>query len=311
MAYQTTNRGVELIKEHEGLRLTKYLDAVGKPTIGYGHLILPGENYQRITREQAESLFEVDLDIHEREVARLVTVPLNNNQFSALVSFTFNLGPTKLSRSTLLKKLNAGDYAGAAREFSRWVYGKVGGKNKRLAGLIRRRADEKSLFLTPGQVEPAPVNLGHLDSVDVVAPDAVIEPVDAAITELSTGGPLAESGESVGAQPNASPSILAQAGQIVSSPDSPARKIITGNTGAVAKPGAVLAILTAVWNWIETHPGLVVTVIVCGTLVFLAVYFREFLEKKIEAAINGDPYKHNVEFVRRDPARPIMGFMRK
>lgn len=140
-----SNKGISLIESFEGLRLAKYLDVVGKPTIGYGHLILPSESFPApITEAQAEALLLKDLGISESGVSKSVKVPLNQNQFDALVSFTFNLGVGNLQSSTLLKKLNAGDYAGAADEFLRW--NKAGGKE--VAGLTRRRAAERSLFLS-------------------------------------------------------------------------------------------------------------------------------------------------------------------
>lgn len=142
---QTGPNGLSLVKSFEGLRLTKYQDVVGKWTIGYGHLILPSESFPApITESQAEALLRKDLSISEAGVSNLVKVPINQNQFDALVSFTFNLGVGNLQNSTLLKKLNAGDKQGAADEFLRW--NKAGGKE--VAGLTRRRAAERSLFLS-------------------------------------------------------------------------------------------------------------------------------------------------------------------
>lgn len=136
--------GLALIKSFEGLRLEKYKDAVGKWTIGYGHLILPNESFPRpITEAEAEALLRADLQMTERGVHKLVTVDLNQNQFDALVSFTFNLGAGNLQTSTLLKLLNQGQYAQAADQFPRW--NKAGGKV--LAGLTRRREAERGLFL--------------------------------------------------------------------------------------------------------------------------------------------------------------------
>lgn len=141
---KTGNKGVALIKQFEGLVLKVYKDAVGLPTIGYGHLIKAGEKFTTLTEAEAESLLKSDLKQFEDCVAKVVTVPLNQNQFDALVSFAFNLGCANLKSSTLLKKLNAGDFAGAANEFLRWD--KAGGKV--LVGLTRRRTAEKTLFLS-------------------------------------------------------------------------------------------------------------------------------------------------------------------
>lgn len=142
---QTGREGIELIKGFEGLRLSKYQDVVGKWTIGYGHLILPNESFPNpLTEKQAEDLLRKDLATSEAGVTRQVKVKLSQQQFDALVSFTFNLGAGNLQSSTLLKKLNAGDYSGAADELLRW--NKAGGKE--VAGLTRRRAAERKLFLS-------------------------------------------------------------------------------------------------------------------------------------------------------------------
>jgi len=138
--------GLALIKSFEGLRLEKYKDAVGKWTIGYGHLILPDEKFPHaITEAEAEALLRTDLLMTERGVHKAVTVALNQNQFDALVAFTFNLGAGNLQSSTLLKLLNQGEYAQAADQFLRW--NKAGGKV--LAGLTKRREAERALFLKP------------------------------------------------------------------------------------------------------------------------------------------------------------------
>jgi lysozyme len=134
--------GLDLIKSFEGLRLNAYRDAVGVWTIGYGHTagVRAG---QAITAAQAEDYLRSDVRRFENAVNAAVKVPLNDNQFAALVSFTYNLGEGALQRSTLLRLLNSGDYAGAAREFDKWV--NAGGQ--RLAGLVRRRDAEQALFV--------------------------------------------------------------------------------------------------------------------------------------------------------------------
>lgn len=138
-----SEKGINLIKRFEGLRLEAYLDSVDIPTIGYGHTrgVKLG---QTITQEQADALLEEDIHEFELAIQRLVHVNLTQNQFDALVSFTFNLGIGSLKQSTLLKKLNAGDIVGAANEFNRWVY--AGGK--KLTGLVKRRSAERLLFIT-------------------------------------------------------------------------------------------------------------------------------------------------------------------
>ncbi len=142
--------GAALIKSYEALRLEAYLPTPDDvPTIGWGHTkgVKMGDT---CTEEQAEAWFREDVAEFEGYVNELVSVPLTQNQFDALVSFAFNVGPDidadtipeGLGDSTLLKKLNAGDYHGAARCFKAWnkQRGKV------LAGLTRRRAEEARLF---------------------------------------------------------------------------------------------------------------------------------------------------------------------
>lgn len=144
---QTSDKGIALIKEFEGCKLTAYQDSVGVWTIGYGWTKpvdgKPIRAGMTIKQETAERLLKTGLVSYESDVSRLVKVDLTQGQFDALVSFTYNLGARSLSTSTLLRKLNAGDYAGAADEFLRW--NKAGGKV--LNGLTRRREAERDLFL--------------------------------------------------------------------------------------------------------------------------------------------------------------------
>lgn len=140
----TSQKGVDLIKSFEGLKLTAYKDSVGIPTIGFGHTGPDVFMGQVITESQADSILKADLTKFEKGVAELIKVPLNENQHAALISFSFNLGLGNLKSSTLLRKLNSMDYAGAANEFERW--NRAGGKI--LSGLTRRRLAEKELFLS-------------------------------------------------------------------------------------------------------------------------------------------------------------------
>ncbi|WP_410734264.1 lysozyme [Citrobacter freundii] len=145
---QTSDKGIALIKQFEGCKLTAYQDSVGVWTIGYGWTQpvdgKPIRAGMTIKQETAERLLKTGLVSYESDVSRLVKVGLTQEQFDALVSFTYNLGARSLSTSTLLRKLNAGDYAGAADEFLRW--NKAGGKV--LNGLSRRREAERALFLS-------------------------------------------------------------------------------------------------------------------------------------------------------------------
>ncbi len=135
--------GLELIKKFEGCKLKSYLCPAGVPTIGYGHTY--GVKLDRtISIQEAEVLLDHDYQEAEDDVLEVVTVPLTDNQLGALTSFVFNLGKGNFGSSTLLKKINKGDFTGAANEFDRWIFS----KGVKLNGLIARRAAEKELFLT-------------------------------------------------------------------------------------------------------------------------------------------------------------------
>lgn len=147
---QINKAGLDLVKEFEGLyqllpsgMVKAYLDPVRVPTIGWGHTegVKMGDI---ITIQEAENYLSKDLKNFEAAVSKLVKVSLGDNEFSALVSFTFNLGIGALAQSTLLKHLNNDKRQQAANEFLRWV--KAGGTV--LPGLVRRREAEKKLFLT-------------------------------------------------------------------------------------------------------------------------------------------------------------------
>ncbi|CAM9320124.1 unnamed protein product, partial [Phaeothamnion confervicola] len=139
---QLNESGLAIIRQNEGLRLDAYLDPVGIPTIGYGHTA-GVQLGQHITTEQAESYLRDDLAGAEASVQNEVKVPLNDNQYSALVSFVFNIGGPQFQDSTLLKLLNQGDFAGAAEQFAQWTH--AGGQE--LPGLVNRRQAERALFL--------------------------------------------------------------------------------------------------------------------------------------------------------------------
>lgn len=136
--------GLELIKRFEGCRLTTYLCAAGVPTIGWGHTV-DVKLGQKITQHQADVMLQSDLEIYEEGVEKLLKgTPVNENQFSALVSLSYNIGLANLANSTLLKLLRRGDVAGAAGQFERWALA----KGVRLEGLAKRRKAERSLFTT-------------------------------------------------------------------------------------------------------------------------------------------------------------------
>ena len=141
---QINQKGVDLIKSFEGLRLKSYRDSGGVWTIGYGHTQNVKEN-QEISEQQAEEYLKADLHWAEEAVEECVMVDVTPNQFAALVSFAYNVGSVSLRDSTLLMCINRKNFAGAADQFQRWIY--AGGDV--LEGLIRRREAEKALFLSP------------------------------------------------------------------------------------------------------------------------------------------------------------------
>lgn len=139
-----SNVGIDLICSFEGLRLKAYDDGVGVWTIGYGTTMINGTKVKKgdtCTLEQAKSYMANDLKKFESAVNQ-VKVPLNQNQYDALVSLAYNIGVSAFLNSTLFKKLNAKDYKGAAAQFDRW--NRAGGKVMR--GLTNRRAKERKLF---------------------------------------------------------------------------------------------------------------------------------------------------------------------
>jgi lysozyme len=142
----TVNKNtLDLIKNFEGFINHSYLDAVGLPTIGIGHLILKGEEFpDTITREEAEDLLQKDLQKAINGVLRLITVSLSDNQFGALVSFAFNCGNGALQRSTLRQKVNRYELDEVPLELLKWC--RAGGKV--LKGLVKRRTAEGLLFLS-------------------------------------------------------------------------------------------------------------------------------------------------------------------
>lgn len=134
----------ELIKKWEALKLEAYLPTPNDVwTIGWGHTHTTKRG-QKITVVEAQRLFEQDTAWVEAAIAKNVKVPLNQNQYDALASWIFNVGEGAFRKSTLLRKLNAGDYIGAANEFPRWNKQ----KGRVLRGLTRRRAEEKAYFLS-------------------------------------------------------------------------------------------------------------------------------------------------------------------
>lgn len=142
--------GADLIKAFEGCKLDAYKCSANKETIGYGNTFYedgtPVKMGDKITKERAESLFELIADSFASKVKPLVTANVNSNQFDALISFAYNCGIANLKSSTLLRKVNANPNDPTIRaEFEKW--NKAGGKV--LAGLTRRRKAEADLYFKP------------------------------------------------------------------------------------------------------------------------------------------------------------------
>ena len=146
---KVSDKCINMIKHHEGFVRKPYQDPIGLWTVGVGHLIgdgkkLPKEWNKEFTDEEVDNILCEDLERFEIGIQRLTKVSLKQSQFDALVSFSFNVGLGNFQSSTLRSKLNRGDYEGASNEFPKWR--KAGGKI--LKGLVKRRADERNLFLS-------------------------------------------------------------------------------------------------------------------------------------------------------------------
>ena len=140
-----TDEGLDLIKRFEGFSPIVYICPAGWPTIGYGHVVRDQEREQYedgIDEEVGEALLRNDVEKSGRAVLRLIRVALDDGQFDALVSFTFNLGSGALQRSTLRRRVNREEHESVPAEFRRWVW--AGGR--KLKGLMRRREAEARLY---------------------------------------------------------------------------------------------------------------------------------------------------------------------
>jgi len=143
------DKGIALIKSFEGCKLRAYQDSVGIWTVGYGATFYQDgskiKSGDTLTQQQADELLSYHVDLFAEKVKPLIKGELSDNQFSALVSFAFNLGAGALAKSTLLKKVNANpEDASISSEFAKWD--KAGGKQ--LRGLTRRRKAEADLYFS-------------------------------------------------------------------------------------------------------------------------------------------------------------------
>ncbi len=148
MRMNTGETGLNLIKAYEGLRMTAHYTPNQEWTVGYGH-VSSARHGMSVTEGDAIKLLKDDVQSLEQVLSDSVRAPLNQNEHDALVSLLFNIGEDNFKRSTVLRKLNAGDKLGAAEAFEKWTKAKVNGELVTLDGLVRRRAAEKSLFLMP------------------------------------------------------------------------------------------------------------------------------------------------------------------
>ena len=138
---KTSQEGISLIKSFEGCELTAYRCSADVPTIGYGHTAGVSDG-DTCTQEEAETMLAEDLEEFEDYVKNYVESELHQNEFDALVAWTYNLGPANLKESTMLKELNSGNFEEVPRQMKRW--NRAGGEV--LDGLIRRREAESRLF---------------------------------------------------------------------------------------------------------------------------------------------------------------------
>lgn len=142
---KTSQNGINLIKQFEGLRLEAYKCPGGVLTIGYGHTGDDVKEGDRITPDNAEYLLKQDIKSAEYCINTEVKRELTQNQYDALISFVFNIGSFNFRHSTLLRQLNYGNYQKAAEQFDKWIYS----KKTILPGLVKRRKAERLLFERP------------------------------------------------------------------------------------------------------------------------------------------------------------------
>ena len=172
MSIRVSQRGVNFIKQKEGLRTSAYRDSVNVPTIGYGYAVqssqdarrfeqLTGVRWQglntRITEAQAEDLLKATLSKFEKGVNNLGIKFQHQGQFDAVVSLGYNIGLGALTNSTMVKRAKAGDFKGAADALTWFNKGTIGGRKQVITGLVNRRREEASMFLR------GPSNVGQSD----------------------------------------------------------------------------------------------------------------------------------------------------
>lgn len=195
-ARRVNQETVDLIKRWEGFRAEPYKCPAGVDTIGYGHTATKSlmKRGTKITEARAVKLLKADLAIYEKAISEMVEVDLTDGQFGALVSWCFNVGVGAAQRSTLVKKLNAGDYESVPKELARW--NKVG--NKVTAGLANRRAAEAGLWArgnfvsstTGEEISEATAGLAGALASNTTKGAATVATISAAGTALSQAEPV-------------------------------------------------------------------------------------------------------------------------
>lgn len=146
--YTTSNFGIDFIQRKEGFEPRKYYCVAGKPTIGYGHVILKNERFDIINEDEATILLRQDLLQFEKTLKQSITVDITQNQFDSMVSLCFNIGSGAFRNSTLLKLLNQGIFEMIPNQFIRWRYATVNGVKQVVNGLYTRRIEEANIFST-------------------------------------------------------------------------------------------------------------------------------------------------------------------
>lgn len=225
---KVSEAGIDLIKRFEGLELAAYQDIAGIWTIGYGHTgpdVKPG---MKISESEAEDLLKKDLKPREHAIESLVKVPLNQNEFDALVSFVYNVGENAFKNSTARARLNRGDYAGAAEALTWWNKATINGVLQPVTGLTRRRAAESALFLTP-------TNPPIVGDKTKVSENSRVTPVE----DSPRRGNLAESRTVQGATVAGGAGVAAST--LGKNNAEELNKIATGQTGAATAPATTTA----------------------------------------------------------------------
>jgi lysozyme len=290
---KTSAFGIKAIAKREGTILHVYKDSKGLPTAGVGHLITAAEKAEypvgkHITQAQSDNWLAVDLKECEDAVNSL-GVSLKQNEFDALVSLTFNIGVAGFKRSTVARRLRAGDKKGAAEAILMW------NKPPEIQG---RRRTEYNQFLTPYKVSAAvpdidPQSNGAVsDATSNPLSDSPIQPpITTAVEQTetkatdSTGDQTTATETKVtatipkGDHPEAAPTQVSKNG--------PLAKWIAGG-------GGLGALGTLVWGYIQSNPSAVGIGIICGTALIIAIIYRGAITDAIRMQIAADPDKKNV-----------------